>query len=79
MAARRKAHQSLQAGTLKGATRGIVTGPEPAVIDEELCRKCIAAIRTKPGQSGEAQETKKEATAFKEVRYPCFFGCYVSR
>ena len=71
-----------------GGVRGLVTGPEPAVIDEELCRhvpaapyllahtiflravtlnrKCIATVRTRPAQSGEV-ETKREATAFREV------------
>ena len=48
--------------------RGIVTGPEPNVIDEELCRKCIAAVRTKPGQSADSQqEAKKEPAVFREV------------
>ena len=97
-----------------GGARGIVTGPEPAVIDEELCRsaslilstsrraavslslgtnrekqhplsphlallslslalslirrKCIATVRTRPTQAGEAPEAKKEPTAFKETK-----------
>jgi len=50
-----------------GGVRGVVTGPEPAVIDEELCRKCILTVRTRPTQSGEV-ETKKEPTAFREVK-----------
>jgi len=43
------------------------TGPEPAVIDEDLCRRCISTVRTKPAAAGEV-ETKKEATAFREVK-----------
>ena len=60
-----------------GGARGFLAGPEPAVIDEELCRKCITTVRTRPAQAGEAPvaETKKEAQAFKDVkalvRSPC--------
>jgi len=43
------------------------SGPEPAVIDEDLCRRCISTVRTKPVAGGEV-ETKKEATAFKDVK-----------
>jgi len=42
-------------------------GPEPAVIDEELCRKCIATLKPR-NQGGEAEERKKETIQFREAR-----------
>ena len=45
------------------------TGPEPAVIDEELCRKCISTLKPK-NQAGEVVEHKKDAVQFREVRRP---------
>jgi len=43
-----------------------ISGPEPAVIDEELCRKCIAAVKTR--SQGEAEERKKESVQFREAQ-----------
>ena len=45
------------------------TGPEPAVIDEELCRKCISTLKPKHAQGGEVVEHKKDAVQFREVRF----------
>ena len=49
-----------------GSSR-IVTGPEPAVIDEELCRKCISSVKSRSAQGGEA-EGKKEVITFREAK-----------
>ena len=48
--------------------RPIVTGPEPAVIDEELCRKCISTARARPAQGEQEAASKKEITPFREVK-----------
>jgi len=47
--------------------KGGVGMTEPAVIDEELCRRCIAPLRTHGGSSEAPQESKKEG-GFREAR-----------
>ena len=49
-----------------GAKNVANAGPEPAVIDEELCRRCLLAVKQRP-TSGEGAVGEKEATLFREV------------
>ena len=43
-------------------------GPEPAVIDEELCRRCISSLKPKTAAGEGAQEAKKDTIPFREAR-----------
>ncbi|KAL1499335.1 hypothetical protein AB1Y20_011542 [Prymnesium parvum] len=45
-----------------------LVGPEPAVIDEELCRRCLGTTKPKLAASDSTQDAKKEALSFREAK-----------
>ena len=44
----------------------IILASPPAVIDEDLCRKCIGSLKT--GAAGKEYEAKKDSIAFRDVQ-----------